>query len=234
MVRYTKRMSALYTQKSKLTQAVLEDAIIHLKKMSIVKFIESIDLVIMLGIDPKKTEQNIRGNVILPYHNGQKKYVAVFATGEDAIQAKQAGAEYIGMEDLATKISKRIIIKKINTVIATPDTMHIVSKLATILGPKGLMPNPKLGTITNNIYDTIIKIKKGQVNFRNDKNGIIHVSIGKINFDNNFIKQNILCFLKTIKKNKPNNIKGNFIHKIYLSTTMGIAIDITTDCINNY
>ncbi|QJC30507.1 50S ribosomal protein L1 [Enterobacteriaceae endosymbiont of Neohaemonia nigricornis] len=233
MVKYTKRMSRLYKQNNQNRQYLITEAITLLKNNSTVNFIESIEIIIMLGIDPKKTEQNIRSHVVLPHGNGKIITLAVFAAGEDAIQAKKAGAEFIGMDDLANKIINNEI-KKINIVIATPESMTIVSKLGPILGPKGLMPNPKLGTITNNVYNTVKQIKNGYINFRNDKNGIIHVNIGKLNFNNNDIKENILFLIKQINKNKPSNIKGNFIKKIYLSTTMGIAVDITIDCINNF
>ncbi|QJC38233.1 50S ribosomal protein L1 [Enterobacteriaceae endosymbiont of Donacia marginata] len=230
MGKLTKRMNVMYKNINLKEQFSIENAINNLKNLSKVKFIESIDISINLGIDPKKTEQNIRGNVCLPHGTGKNIKFAIFASGQEAINVKKLGIKLVGMEDLSTKITNGE--KNFNVVISTPEAMSIVSKLGPILGPKGLMPNPKLGTITNNITETIKKIQNGQINFRNDKSGIIHVSIGKINFANNKIKENLQILLKTLKKFKPLKLKGNYIKKIYISSTMGISIEITKDCVN--
>ncbi|QJC32572.1 50S ribosomal protein L1 [Enterobacteriaceae endosymbiont of Donacia dentata] len=230
MIKLTKRMDLMYKNMNIKKQSSIEDAINNLKSLSKVKFIESIDIAINLGIDTKKTEQNIRGNVCLKHGTGNYIRIAVFADGDEAIQAKKLKVEFIGMSDLASKINNGE--KKFDVVIATPGAMDIVSKLGPILGPKGLMPNPKLGTITNNIGETIKKIRNGQINFRNDKNGIIHTNIGKINFKNYKIKENLQCLLKTLIKYRPVQLKGNYIKKIYISSTMGISINITKDCMN--
>ncbi|QJC34203.1 50S ribosomal protein L1 [Enterobacteriaceae endosymbiont of Donacia cinerea] len=230
MGKLTKRMDLMLKNINLKNQFSIEDAINNLKTLSKVKFIESIDISINLGINTKKTEQNIRGNVSLPYGNGKKIKFAVFASGKEAIKAKELGIELIGMNDLSKKITNGE--KNFDIVISTPEAMDIVSKLGPILGPKGLMPNPKLGTITNNVSKIIKKICNGQINFRNDKNGIIHVSIGRINFENNKIKENLQTLLKILKKYKPTQLKGNYIKKIYISSTMGISMEITKDCMN--
>ncbi|QJC37014.1 50S ribosomal protein L1 [Enterobacteriaceae endosymbiont of Donacia vulgaris] len=230
MGKLTKRMDYISKNINLKKQFSIENAINNLKNLSKIKFIESIDIAINLGINTKKTEQNVRGSVCLPHGIGKQVKFAVFASGREAITAKELGIELIGMNDLSTKITNGE--KKIDVVISTPEAMDIVSKLGPILGPKGLMPNPKLGTITNNIAETVKKIRNGQINFRNDKNGIIHASIGKINFENNKIKENLQTLLKSLKKYKPTKLKGNYIKKIYISSTMGISIEITKDCMN--
>ncbi|QJC33384.1 50S ribosomal protein L1 [Enterobacteriaceae endosymbiont of Donacia clavipes] len=230
MIKLKKRMDLMHKKINLKKQFSIEDAINNLKLLSKVKFIESIDIAINLGINTKKTEQNIRGNVCLTHGTGNYVRLAVFADGNEAIQAKKLKAEFIGMTDLATKINNGE--KKFDIVIATPEAMDIVSKLGPILGPKGLMPNPKLGTITNNVSKTIKKIRNGQINFRNDKNGIIHTNIGKINFENYKIKENLKCLLKILKKYKPLQLKENYIKKIHISSTMGVSINITKDCLN--
>ncbi|QJC36608.1 50S ribosomal protein L1 [Enterobacteriaceae endosymbiont of Donacia simplex] len=230
MGKLTKRMDLMFKNINLKNQFSIDNAINNLKNLSKVKFIESIDIAINLGINTKKTEQNIRGSVCLPNGTGKQVRFAVFASGKEAIKAKELGIKLIGMNDLSTKIINGE--KKFDVVISTPEAMDIVSKLGPILGPKGLMPNPKLGTITNDISKTIKKIRNGQINFRNDKNGIIHASIGKINFENNKIKENLQTLLKSLKKYKPTQLKGNYIKKIYISSTMGLSIEITKDCIN--
>ncbi|QJC33790.1 50S ribosomal protein L1 [Enterobacteriaceae endosymbiont of Donacia provostii] len=230
MRKLTKRMKLIYENIDFRKQFSILEAINQLKILSKVKFIESIDIAIILGINPKKTEQNIRGNVFLPHGNGKNIKIAVFADGKEAIQAKKLGIELVGMQDLLTKITNGE--KNFDIVISTPKAMDLVTKLGPILGPKGLMPNPKLGTITNEIDKAIKNIRSGQINFRNDKNGIIHTMIGKINFENNKIKENLIIFLKNLKKYKPIQLKNNFIQKIYISSTMGIALNITKECLN--
>ncbi|WP_343187796.1 50S ribosomal protein L1 [Buchnera aphidicola (Periphyllus koelreuteriae)] len=202
----------------------IKNAISILKNQSKRKFTESIDVIIMLGIDSKKTDQNIRGATVLPHGNGKIIKVAVFAEGKQAEEAKKAGAEFIGMEDLSKKIKKNNI--KFDVTVATPESMKIVSLLGSYLGPKGLMPNYKIGTITSNIYQTVKKIKNGQIRYKNDKNGIIHASIGKINFSKNKIKENLMSLIIDLKKQKPNKIKGIYFKKIFLTTTMGKSIEI--------
>ncbi|WAI11814.1 MAG: 50S ribosomal protein L1 [Buchnera aphidicola (Macrosiphum albifrons)] len=202
----------------------IDDLINLLKKLSKVKFNESIDIAINLGIDSKKSDQNIRGSIVLPNGIGRFIRVAVFTQGNNVEIAKNAGAELIGMEDLAEKIKKEGI--NFDVVIASPDAMKVVTQLGQILGPRNLMPNPKLGTVTTNIAEAIKNAKTGQVRYRNDKNGIIHATIGRINFNKNQIKENFNIFLEAIKKSKPPQSKGIYIKKIVLSTTMGIGLTL--------
>ena len=202
----------------------IDDLINLLKKSSKVKFNESIDIAINLGIDSKKSDQNIRGSTFLPHGIGRSIRVAVFTQGNNIEIARNAGAELVGMEDLSEKIKKEGV--NFDVVIASPDAMTTVTKLGQILGPRNLMPNPKLGTVTTNIAKAIKNAKTGQVRYRNDKNGIIHATIGRINFDKNKIKENLNVFLESIKKSKPPQSKGIYIKKIVLSTTMGVGLII--------
>ncbi|MCW5197392.1 50S ribosomal protein L1 [Buchnera aphidicola] len=210
--------------KNQINIQKIENAILNLKKNSKRKFIESFDVAIMLGINAKKTDQNVRGSTTLPHGTGKKIQVAVFAHGKQAENAKKAGAEYIGMEDLSQKIKKNKI--KFDVTVATPESMKIVSLLGSILGPKGLMPSYKLGTITSNIFEIVQKIKNGQIRYKNDKNGIIHTSIGKTSFSEIQIKENLIHLINSLKKNKPSKSKGIYIKKIFLTTTMGRSIEL--------
>ncbi|CAL4317983.1 50S ribosomal protein L1 [Buchnera aphidicola] len=220
------------TQKNSFT---LKEAIKILKKQKRKKFVENIDIAINLGIDTKQPDQNIRGVINLPYGLKKKIKVAVFTNEEKLVkEAKKAKADAIGTNDLLKIIKKNK--KKFNVILATKDTIKLVSKLGPILGPRNLMPNLKFGTITNKIYDTVKKIKKGQIRFKNDKNGIIHASIGKINFKYKKIKKNFLKIISTITSLKPNKVKGQYIKKIFLSKTMGksILIKILKNKIKKY
>lgn len=200
----------------------INDLLTLLKKSSKVKFTESIDIALNLGINPKKSDQNIRGSVILPNGTGRSVRVAVFTHSENITIAKNAGAELVGMEDLILQIEKHGT--NFDVAIATPDVMNKVTRIGHILGPRGLMPNPKLGTVTKNITAAIKNAKTGQVRYKNDKNGIVHATIGRINFDQNSLKENLNVFLESIKKSKPPQSKGIYIKKIVLSTTMGIGL----------
>ena len=206
----------------------LEEAISLLKKASNAKFNETIDISINLGIDAKKSEQNVRGSMVLPNGTGKKLKVIVFAQNEQVDAAKNAGADEVGLEDLAEKIKSGF--REFDVVIATPDTMRIVGQLGQILGPKGMMPNPKDGTVTKNVEDAVIKAKTGQIRFRNDKGGVVHCSIGKIDFSEESIKENLESLLEEILKSKPSSAKGVFIKKVTVSSTMspGITIDHST------
>ena len=206
----------------------LEEAISLLKKASNAKFNETIDISVNLGIDAKKSEQNVRGSMVLPNGTGKKLKVIVFAQNEQVDAAKNAGADEVGLEDLAEKIKSGF--REFDVVIATPDTMRIVGQLGQILGPKGMMPNPKDGTVTKNVEDAVIKAKTGQIRFRNDKGGVVHCSIGKIDFSEESIKENLESLLEEIIKSKPSSAKGVFIKKVTVSSTMspGITIDHST------
>ncbi|BAP58606.1 50S ribosomal protein L1 [Candidatus Tachikawaea gelatinosa] len=230
MIKLTKRMRDIHKKVDYSVQYAIDDAISLLKDTASNRFVESVDIAVNLGIDSRKSDQNVRGSSFLPHGLGRTTRIAVFAEGNNADLAKSAGADIVGMESLSNQIKKNEI--KFDVLIASPDVMSIVSGLGQILGPKGLMPNPKLGTVTNNLKETIKNIKLGQVRYRNDKNGIIHATIGKINFDINKIKENLVSLLKSLKKNKPSNSKGTFFKKITLSTTMGVGLMVDQNSLN--
>ena len=188
------------------------------------KFEESIDIAIRLGVDPTKSDQNVRGAVTLPKSLGNQVSVAVFADGDQAEAAKAAGAEHVGMDDLAEKFSKEEI--SVDVVISTNAAMKVVGKLGQVLGPKGLMPNPKTGTVSDDVATAVNNVKAGQVRFRTDKNGIIHGSIGKVSFDVTKLQTNATALIDEVKKLKPSSAKGIFIGSIALSSTMGPGIKI--------
>jgi large subunit ribosomal protein L1 len=204
----------------------MADALEILKSVKSSKFEESVDIAIRLGVDPNKSDQNVRGAVTLPNSLGKQVTVAVFADGDQAEAAKAAGAEYIGMEDLAEKFSKEEI--SVDVVISTNAAMKVVGKLGQVLGPKGLMPNPKTGTVSDDVATAVNNVKAGQVRFRTDKNGIIHGSIGKVSFDLEKIQSNATALLEELKKLKPASAKGVYIGNIALSSTMGPGIKINS------
>ncbi|VFP80949.1 50S ribosomal protein L1 [Buchnera aphidicola (Cinara kochiana kochiana)] len=203
----------------------INSAIKLLKDMKPANFIESIDATFHLNINPKKSEQNIRGSILLPHGTGKKIKIGVFTTGKNINIAKKYGADFVGMEDLAIIIKKQTI--KFDLIIASPETMNLVGKLGPILGPRGIMPNPKFGTISNDIKKSLKEARKGKINYRNDKNGIIHSNFGKINFPKIQLYENFLTLYNNIKQSKPNQLKGVYYKKINISTTMspGITID---------
>ncbi|QCI23614.1 50S ribosomal protein L1 [Buchnera aphidicola (Macrosiphoniella sanborni)] len=230
MKKITKRMKKIKENINCNKLYHIDDIINILKKTSKVKFNESLDIAINLGINPKKSDQNIRGVTILPHGIGRFVRVAVFTQGKNVEVAKKAGAEFIGMEDLSDNIKKEGV--NFDAVIASPDAIKIVTQLGSILGPRGLMPNPKLGTVTTNIAQAIKNAKTGQVQYRNDKNGIIHATIGRINFIEKYIKENFHTFLESINKSKPPQSKGIYIKKIVLSTTMGVGLTVDQSTIS--
>ena len=199
-----------------------------LKKTASAKFNETVDVAINLGIDVKKSDQNVRGAVVLPNGTGKTVRVAVFTQGANAEAAKAAGAEKVGMEDLAAEIKAGA--NDFDVVIASPDAMRVVGQLGQILGPRGLMPNPKVGTVTRDVATAVKNAKAGQVRYRNDKSGIIHAGIGKVDFDSNKLKENLEAIVSAVKKQKPATSKGTYIKKISVSTTMGagLALDLNT------
>lgn len=190
------------------------------------KFEESIDISIRLGVDPNKSDQNVRGAVTLPNSLGKQVSVAVFADGDQAEAAKKAGAEHIGMDDLAEKFTKEEI--SVDVVVSASSAMRVVGKLGQILGPKGLMPNPKTGTVTDDVATAVNNAKAGQVRFRTDKNGIIHGSIGKVSFDNDKIISNAAALISELTKLKPASAKGVYIGNIALSSTMGPGVKVNS------
>lgn len=203
----------------------LEDALMRMKEKKFAKFDESVDIAVNIGIDPSKGDQVVRGSVTLPHGTGKKVRVVVFAKGEYAEKAIKAGADHVGMEDLIDKISAGWM--DFEYAVATPDVMGAIGKLAKQLGPRGLLPNKKVGTVTFDVDFIVKELKSGRAFFKNDKNAIVHFSLGKISFDNDRLKDNIRAFLKALSSSKPAASKGKFIKKVTLSSTMGIG-----NCIN--
>ena len=200
------------------------EAIKILKENSYVKFEESLEIAINLRIDTNKTEQNIRGTINLPKGTGKNIKVAVMAKGEKAKESKEAGADVVGDDDLVNSINAGKI--DFDVLIATPDMMPTIGKIGKILGPKGLMPNPKLGTVTQDIKIAVENAKAGQVQYRNDKAGIVHAGIGKMNFNDNDLLENLKAFFSSINKSKPEGVKGSFIKKVTIASTMGVGLEI--------
>jgi len=207
---------------------LLEDAIKLVKESSYTKFDETVDLTVNLGVDPRKSEQMVRGTVVLPHGIGKKVRVLVFAKGEKEKEALDAGADYVGAEDLVDKITKGWL--DFDKSVATPDVMGTVGKLGKILGPRGLMPNPKLGTVTFDVAKTVKEIKAGKVEYKTEKAGIVHVPVGKVSFDAEKLIDNAKTIINSIIKAKPATSKGRYLKKISVSSTMGpgIAIDIAS------
>jgi len=226
MAKLSKRVRAYREKVDPAKVYNFADAASLLKELGTVKFNETVDVAIRLGIDPRKSDQVVRGATTLPNGTGKTVRVAVFAQGNNAEDAKAAGADEVGMEDLAEKIKAGDL--DFGTVIATPDAMRVVGALGQVLGPRGLMPNPKTGTVTPTPAVAVKNAKAGQVRFRTDKNGIIHGGIGKIDFDADALKQNLEALLADIKKLKPASAKGVYVKKIVLSSTMGPGISVDT------
>ncbi len=202
----------------------IDEAVTLLTDLSSVKFTESIDVSINLGVDPKKSDQVVRGATVLPNGTGKDVRVAVFAQGDNAEAATAAGADIVGMDDLAASIKEGNL--DFDVAIATPDAMRVVGQLGQILGPRGLMPNPRLGTVTPNVAEAVKNAKAGQVRYRTDKNGIIHGGVGKVGFEATAIKENVEALIADLKKVKPATAKGTYLKKVVLSTTMGAGIQI--------
>lgn len=202
----------------------LEKAIEMVKQLAYTKFDETVDLAINLGIDPKKSDQTVRGSMVLPYSLGRKVRVVAFAKGEKAKEAQEAGADDVGAEELIERVSGGWL--DFDKVVATPDVMGIVSKLGKILGPKGLMPNPKTGTVTFDIGKAIKEVKAGKVDFKTEKSSIVHVSIGKVSFDTQKLIENARVVLEAILKAKPPTSKGTYLRKLSVSSTMGVGIPV--------
>lgn len=222
MAKLTKRMRAIREKVDAAKEYEISEAISLLKEFATAKFAESVDVAVNLGIDARKSDQNVRGATVLPNGTGKEVRVAVFTQGANADAAKEAGADVVGMDDLADQVKKGEM--NFDVVVASPDAMRVVGQLGQILGPRGLMPNPKTGTVTPDVATAVKNAKAGQVRYRNDKNGIIHASIGKIAFDADQIKGNLEALLEALKKAKPSSAKGTYIKKISLSTTMGAGV----------
>jgi large subunit ribosomal protein L1 len=213
----------------KIREYTADDAFSLLKDVAKVKFVESVDVAVKLGIDAKKSDQNVRGSTVLPHGTGKTVRVAVFTQGPNADAAKEAGADLVGMEDLAAMVKKGEL--NFDVAIASPDAMRIVGQLGQILGPRGLMPNPKVGTVTADIATAVKNAKGGQVRYRNDKAGIIHCSIGKTEFEIGALKENLEALLADLKKAKPSVAKGVYLKKITVSSTMGPGLTLDQNSI---
>jgi len=202
----------------------LEEAVKKVKESVYVKFDETVDLALNLGVDPKKSEQMVRGTVVLPYGTGKSVRILVFAKGEKEKEARDAGADFAGAEDMVEKINKGWL--DFDKVVATPDVMGVVGKLGKILGPRGLMPNPKLGTVTFEVAKAVKEIKAGKVEYRTEKAGVIHVPIGKISFDPKKLIDNAKVIIESVIKAKPATSKGKYLKKIHISSTMGPSVRV--------
>lgn len=224
MAKLSKKAKLVKSKIDTTKQYPIADAVVLLKELATAKFPESVDVSVKLGVDPRKSDQNVRGATVLPNGTGKTVRVAVFAQGANAEAAKAAGADIVGMDDLAEQVKKGEM--NFDVVIASPDAMRVVGQLGQILGPRGLMPNPKVGTVTPDVANAVKNAKSGQVRYRTDKGGIIHCTVGKIAFDAVAIQQNVEALLADLRKAKPTAAKGVYMRKITLSTTMGPGLSI--------
>ena len=222
MAKLSKRMKAIKEGVDKSKEYSPVEGFEIISKFATCKFDESVEVSVQLGIDAKKSDQTVRGSVVLPHGTGKSVKVAVFTQGEKAEEAKAAGAEYVGMDDLAAQVKKGEI--SFDVVIASPDAMRVVGQLGTILGPRGLMPNPKVGTVTPNIAEAVKNAKAGQVRYRNDKQGNIQTAIGKVSFKSEDLVDNLNALISAIKKQKPATAKGQYIKKVCIASTMGAGV----------
>jgi large subunit ribosomal protein L1 len=229
MAQLTKRQKAMQGKADTVKLYPIGEALSLVKECATAKFDESIDVAVRLGIDAKKSDQVVRGAVVLPHGTGKTKRVAVFAQGAKAEEARAAGADIVGMEDLAEQIKAGNM--NFDVVIASPDTMRIVGTLGQILGPRGLMPNPKVGTVTPDVATAVKNAKAGQVQFRVDKGGIIHGTIGRRSFDSDKLQANLVALIDALAKAKPASSKGVYLRKIAVSSTMGIGVRVDTQSI---
>jgi large subunit ribosomal protein L1 len=230
MAKLSKRTAAIRTKVKANTSYALNDALALVKETANAKFDESVDVAVVLGIDAKKSDQAVRGSVVLPGGTGKSVRVAVFTQGPKAEEAKAAGADIVGFEDLAARVKEGFM--DFDVVIASPDAMRIVGQLGQILGPRGLMPNPKVGTVTPDVVGAVKNAKAGQVQFRADKAGIIHCTIGRASFDAERLKGNMTALIEALNKAKPASSKGIYLRKIALSSTMGIGVRVDTSTLN--
>ncbi|WP_029888818.1 50S ribosomal protein L1 [Polycyclovorans algicola] len=228
MAKISKRQKALVGKVDAAKVYSLDEAVTLLKDVATAKFTESVDMSVNLGIDARKSDQNVRGSTVLPHGNGKTVRVAVFTQGAKAEEAKAAGADEVGMEDLAQKMKDGDL--NFGVVIASPDAMRVVGSLGQVLGPRGLMPNPKTGTVTPDVVTAVKNAKSGQARFRTDKAGIVHCAIGSAGFDKDKIVENLAAVVRDLRKAKPATSKGVYIKKVTLSTTMGpgIRVDVSS------
>ncbi|MCP4002379.1 MAG: 50S ribosomal protein L1 [Gammaproteobacteria bacterium] len=228
MAKLSKKAKLIAEKTSHADVKSVDEALVLVKELATAKFKESIDIAINLGVDPKKSDQAVRGSTVLPNGTGKTVRVAVFTQGENAEKAKAAGADIVGFEDLAEKVKAGEM--DFDTVIATPDAMRIVGQLGKVLGPRGLMPNPKVGTVTQDVEAAVKNAKSGQVTYRTDKAGIIHCSIGQADFELDALKENLSALLADLQKAKPTSAKGVYMKKLTVSSTMGpgVVVDQAT------
>ena len=224
MARISKRRKAIDERVDPLRQYEIEEAFALLKELSSVKFEESVDVAVNLGVDPRKSDQTVRGSSVLPNGTGKTVRVAVFAQGANADAAREAGADRVGFEDLAEAVKGGDL--EFDVVIAAPDAMRVVGGLGTILGPRGLMPNPKVGTVTPNVGEAVRNAKAGQVRYRADKGGIVHATLGKVTFEPRALHENLVQLVGDLVKAKPSGAKGVYMQKITVSTTMGPGLHV--------
>ncbi len=224
MAKLSKRLQAFANKVDREKLYPIDEALALIKQCATAKFDESVDVAVQLGIDAKKSDQVVRGSVVLPAGTGKSVRVAVFAQGEKAEQARAAGAEIVGMEDLAEQIKGGNL--NFDVVIASPDTMRVVGTLGQILGPRGLMPNPKVGTVTPDVVTAVKNAKAGQVQFRVDKAGIIHATIGRASFESSALRSNLSALVDALQKAKPATSKGVYLRKVAVSSTMGVGVRV--------
>ena len=229
MAKLSKRVRAFREKVDANQSYPLDEAVALIKEFGTAKFNETVEVAVNLGVDARKSDQGVRGATTLPHGTGADVRVAVFAQGESADKAKALGAEFVGMEDLAEQIKGGMM--DFDVVIASPDAMRVVGTLGQVLGPRGLMPNPKTGTVTPDIEAAVQNAKAGQMRFRSDKNGIVHGGIGKVSFDPDAIKGTLIAVLADLKKAKPASAKGIYVRKVTLSTTMGPGVTIDHNAI---
>jgi len=224
MAKVSKRKAAIREQVDPVKAYPVDEALDLLKKLANAKFTESVEVAVNLGVNARKSDQNVRGSTVMPNGTGKSVRVAVFTQGENAEKATAAGADVVGLEDLAEQVQGGEI--NFDVVVATPDAMPVVGRLGQVLGPKGLMPNPKTGTVTADVETAVANAKAGQVQYRTDKAGIIHCAIGKVDFDNQALVENLSALMADLKKAKPANAKGVYFRKVSLSTSMGPGLTV--------
>lgn len=230
MAKLTKRQKAIRAAVSSTKTYAIDEAITILKSFASPKFSESMDVAVNLGIDPRKSDQVVRGATVLPNGTGKTVRVAVFTQGPNADKAREAGAEFVGMEDLAEQVKGGMM--DFDVVIASPDAMRVVGALGTVLGPRGLMPNPKVGTVTPDVANAVKNAKAGQVRFRADKGGVVHTTIGKLAFEPNALKENLVALLSDLQKAKPAAAKGVYMKKVTISATQGPGVTVDMNSVS--
>ncbi len=230
MTTISKRTKAIRSKVDPQKHYAVADALALVKSCATAKFDESVDVAVVLGIDAKKSDQSVRGSVVLPAGSGKSKRVAVFTQGAKAEEAKAAGADIVGFEELAAKVKEGFM--DFDVVIASPDAMRVVGQLGQILGPRGLMPNPKVGTVTPDVVQAVKNAKAGQVQFRADKAGIVHTTIGRASFEVDRLKTNLSALVDALNKVKPASAKGIYLRKISVSSTMGIGVHVDAASLN--